>query len=96
MLNIESVLKNYCPQNGIYIKGKLWNYKQLFEPIQGLLDLGLLICIAVLTKLRRQFFLIFKFEELYTTTDIIILIFLCKSSIKIVKHFYCALISRPP
>ncbi|CAD8124625.1 unnamed protein product [Paramecium sonneborni] len=96
MLNVESVLKNYCPQGGIYIKGKLWNYKQLFEPILGLLDLGLIICTAVLTKLRRQFFSMIHFQQFYTTTDILILIFICKTLIKITKHFYCALLSRPP
>ncbi|CAD8123044.1 unnamed protein product [Paramecium sonneborni] len=96
LLNLENVLKNYCPQSGIYIKGKLWNYNQLFEPILGILELCLLICIAVLTQFRRQFFLILQFQQLYTTVDILILIFLTKTFIKITKHFYCALLSRPP
>ncbi|CAD8092654.1 unnamed protein product [Paramecium primaurelia] len=96
MLNIEYVINNFCPQSGIYIKGKLWNYKQIFQSIHGFVEFAILINLILLAKYRRDLLNEQRVSNMFTSSDVITIISYVFSSIKILMHLYFALLSRPP
>ncbi|CAD8101612.1 unnamed protein product [Paramecium primaurelia] len=96
MLNIEQVLSNFCPQSGIYIKGRLWNYKQIFELIHGFIEFAILVVVTILGKYRNDFLYEQKVSNMYTSTDLVTIIYYIITTIKIFIYVYQALLSRLP
>ncbi|CAD8119315.1 unnamed protein product [Paramecium sonneborni] len=96
MLNIEQVLRNFSPQSGRYIRGSLWNYKQIVQSIHGFIDFAILIQIIILRKFRKDFLYQNRVSNMFTSTDIITIIYYIITFIKILMHLSFALFSRPP